>query len=116
MPQFPQEAYRLLLALAQKEVRRALAGHVLRAFIAEGARVDVSQEMLAFAEQHRPHRKMQLIDQARAQILANRRYAAAEPHVATARSSTRLLERRVNAFSDEAKLGATLHAKRGPRV
>src|SRR5919198_2490343 len=116
MPEFPQEAYRPLAALVQNDVRRALARHVLRAFIAERARVDVAQEMLAFAEQNGPDRKMYLVDQPGAQILPNRRHAATEAHIAACGRGACLLERRMNAFSDEAKLRAALHANRRARV
>ena len=40
--------------------------------------------MLACAEQHRTDGEMQLVDQAGAQVLPNRRHAAADAHVAPA--------------------------------
>src|SRR5207237_7789380 len=84
----------------------------LRAFITQGTCIDVLQEMLAGPEQDRSDREMQLVDQAGAQILPNRRYAAAETDVAAARCGGRLLQRGVYAFGDEPKLGAARHLER----
>src|ERR1700716_3188071 len=72
--------------------------------------------MLARTEQDRSDREMQLVNQGRAQILPNTGYAAAEPDVATLRCSDRLLQSCVNAFGDKAKLRASRHPERRPRV
>src|SRR5215475_4043630 len=76
-------------ALAQDDVHRALARNVLHAIIAEHAGVDAAQNVLAGAEQHRADGQMQLVDQPRAQILANRGDAAAETDVAAPRGCLR---------------------------
>jgi hypothetical protein len=52
---------------------------------------------------------MQVVNQARAQILPNRGCAAAEADIAPARGSGRLLQGGVNAFGDEAELRRSLH-------
>src|SRR5213082_2002469 len=63
--------------LAQEDVGRAFARDVFRAFIAQGAHVDVVQEMLAGTEQDGPDGEMKLVDQGGAQILADSGDAAA---------------------------------------
>ena len=55
------------------------------------------QQVLAGAQQDRPHDEMQLVDQAGAQVLANGGDAPAEADVTTARGCPRLLQRGVNA-------------------
>src|SRR5213079_3773564 len=59
---------------------------------------------------------MQLVDQAVAQILPDSGYAAAEANVAAVGCSSRLLQSRVNAFGDKAKLRTSRHPERRPRV
>src|SRR5512146_2831048 len=59
---------------------------------------------------------MQLVNQGRAQVLPNSGYPAAEADVAAARCSGRLLQSGVNAFGDKAKLRASRHPERCPRV
>src|SRR2546430_3466048 len=90
--------------LAQEDVGRAFARDVFRAFIAQGAHVDVVQEMLAGTEQDGPDGEMQLVDQGGAQILADNGDAAAEADVAGARCSPCQLQSGVDTFRDEAKL------------
>ena len=51
-----------LVALTQIGVGRALAGDVLRAFIAQGFHIDVMKEMLARTQQNGPDREMKLVD------------------------------------------------------
>src|SRR5882762_11018037 len=77
-------------ALAQKDVGRAFARNVLRAFIAQGAHIDVVQEMLPGTEQDRPDGEMQFVNQGGAQILPNSGYAATEADVAAVRRGARL--------------------------
>src|SRR5512143_2924476 len=59
---------------------------------------------------------MQFVNQGRAQILPNSGYAAAEADVAAACSSGRLLQSGLNTFGYKAKLRASRHPKRLPRV
>src|SRR5712691_5961899 len=59
---------------------------------------------------------MQLVNYGGAQILPNSGYAATEADVAAARCSARLLQSGMNAFGDKAKLRASRHLKRRPRV
>src|SRR5262249_24357067 len=59
---------------------------------------------------------VQLIDETCLQILADRRHAAANTHVAAVRGGACLLERGVDAFGDEVKFGAARHFEDWPRV
>src|SRR6266481_2629601 len=59
---------------------------------------------------------MQLVNQRGAQILPDRGYAATEADVAAARCSGCLLQSGVNASGDKAKLRASRHLKRRPRM
>src|SRR3954463_3736750 len=101
-----------MLAPAQEHMRGALAAHVLRALVAERAPIDTLEERFACAEQHRPHGKMQLIDQPRLQVLAYRRDAAADAHILATRGGLGLLERRFDAVGDEVKHRAAFHIER----
>src|ERR1700691_3530926 len=59
---------------------------------------------------------MQLVDQAGAKILPNRRYAATDADVAAARGGPGLLQGSVDAFGDEVDLRAPRDRERGPGV
>src|SRR5258708_6220591 len=72
--------------------------------------------MLAGTEQDRPHRKMQLVDQRGAQILANGGHAAPEAHVTAACGGLCLLQGGVYALGDKTEFGAPRHPDRRPRV
>src|SRR5262245_64994999 len=93
-------------ALAQKDVGRAFARDRFRAFVSQRAQIDAVQEMLSRSEQDRPHDQMQLVDQARAQVLPNRGYAATHADVAFARGGACLVQSGMNAVRDEPKLRA----------
>jgi hypothetical protein len=54
---------------------------VLHALVSQGAQVDAAKGMLPRAEQDGPNGEMQLVDQARGEILADRRHAAAQADV-----------------------------------
>src|SRR5262245_37324051 len=72
--------------------------------------------MLPGTEQDRPHGQVQLVDQARAQILPNRGYSASHTDVTPARGGACLLQRRMNAFRDEPKLRPSRHLERRSRM
>ena len=105
-----------LRTFAQKDMGCPFTGDVFGAFISERTQIDVVQQVLAGAEQHGTHGEMHLVDQAGAEILPNRRHAAADAHVALAGCGLRLLERRVDAVGDKKELGAAGHLERRPRV
>src|SRR5438876_1310806 len=93
-------------------MRRALARHGFPALVAQGAQVDVMQEVLAGPEQDGADREMQLVDQPGLEKLSDGRHAAAEPNVAVARGGFRLLERGPNSIGNEVEYGAALHRDR----
>src|SRR5512135_3716062 len=103
-------------ALAQHDVSRALARDVPRALVAERAQVEALHQVLARAEQNRPQHEVQLVDQPRAQVLPDRRHAAAEAYVLAARRGARLFARGADAFGDEAELRAARHPERRAHV
>src|SRR5512135_214642 len=78
--------------------------------------IDAGPEMLPATEQDGSDGEVQLVNQGRAQILPNGGYAAAEADVTAARCSGGLLQGGVNAFGDKAKLRASRHPERRPRV
>src|SRR2546423_1925689 len=86
---------------AEEDVIRALAGDRLCAFIPEGAQVEVAEQRLSAPEQHGAHGEMQLVDQARLQVLPDGGDSAADADVAAAGRGPCLLERCVNATGDE---------------
>jgi hypothetical protein len=67
-------------------------------------------------EQDRPDSQMQRVDQSAAEVLPNRRDAAANADVAAPGGSPRLIQRGVNAFGDEPKFRASGHWQGRPRV
>ena len=103
-------------ALAQEQVRRAFARVHARAFVAERVEVEPGEQRLAAAQQHRRQREVQFVDQACLQILAHRRHAAAEAHVAPAGRLARAFERIVDAAGDEMEAGAAGHVQRRARM
>src|SRR4051812_10726330 len=65
-------------ALAQEDVRGALARDGSLADVSERAQVEAVEQVLAPAQQHGPDRKMQIVDQPRLERLADGRDAAAQ--------------------------------------
>jgi hypothetical protein len=98
--------------LAKKHMRRAFARDVLCAFIAQGAHIDAMEKLFPLAEQDRPDRKVQFVDQARAQILPNGGRTAPNADVSPARRSPRLFQGGVDALGDKPKLRAARHRER----
>src|SRR6185295_3175369 len=72
--------------------------------------------MLAGTEQHRPKRKVQLVNQTGAEILPDRGDPTANADVAISGRLFRLLQSGVDAVGDEVKRGASGHLERCPRV
>src|SRR6185312_3692011 len=75
--------------------------HVPRALISQRTHVDIAQQVLASPEQHRRNDEVQLVDQPRLQILADRGDAAPESNVQAACRLARLAQRRLDAFGHE---------------
>lgn len=80
--------------------------YVLDAAIAELQQVDAREQVLAAAEQDRRDSEVQLVDEAGAQVLADRRRPATQAHVFPIGSVDRPLERLVDAAGNE--MGGTL--------
>src|SRR5208337_2930555 len=59
---------------------------------------------------------MHLVNQGLSKILPNNGYATTDPDIAAARCSDRVLQSRVNAFGDKAKLGTSRHPERRTTV
>src|SRR5882724_201790 len=106
----------MLPAPREHDMRRLLRLHVLRAFVAELPHVDAREEMFPRSEQNRRKRQMQLVDQPRAQILPDRRHAAADPNVLAFGGRGRALEGGLDPVGDEMEGGAALHLDRRPRM
>src|SRR3954471_3739099 len=79
-------------ALPDDHMRRALARDRFVDRIAERAKIEPAEQALAFSEQDRPHREMHFIDEPGLEVLADRRDAAAEAHVARAGGRFRACE------------------------
>src|SRR3989442_7604944 len=72
--------------------------------------------MLARAEQDGGDREMHLVDEPGLEVLADRRDAAAQPHVFPAGCPDRLLERVLDAGGHEVKYSVAFHTQRVARV
>ena len=62
-------------------MHRVRRRHVFAAHVAERGQVDAGEQRFARAEQGRREREVQLVDEARSKVLADRRRAAANPNV-----------------------------------
>src|SRR4051794_40815967 len=93
-------------------MRRRLAGDMLGHFIAERRPIETGEQILAFAEQHRRYGEMQLVDEARLQILADGGDAAADADVTAGGGLARPIERFADAAGDEMEDRAALHLER----
>src|SRR5689334_14948448 len=102
--------------LPQHDVGGAFAWHVAGTLVSERAQIEPLPEWFTLAKHNGTNGEVQLVDQAGAQVLANRRDAAAEPDVAVLRRLFRALERGVDAVRDEMKDSAALHGQRPARV
>ncbi len=87
-----------LRTFVQENVSGTFARDVLDAFIAQSTHINVVQEMLCGTKQDRLDSEMQLVNQASAEILPNRGYAATHADVAAVCRDSRLLQSGVNAF------------------
>src|SRR2546421_6299845 len=82
-------------ALAHEHVHGALALLVPCDLVAEGAQVEPFEKLLALAEQHGAHDEVHLVDEPGFEILADRRLAAAQAHIAALGRSLRAIQRGV---------------------
>lgn len=68
-------------------MRRAFTNYTFRAFVSQGAQVQVIPQVLTRSEQDRTHRQMHLVDQASLQVLPNGGDTAPDAYVTPVRSS-----------------------------
>jgi hypothetical protein len=87
----------------QHQVASAGRAKVAGAGVAELAEIESAQQVLAAAEQQRADRQLQLIQEARFELLTDRLHATAEPDVFAARGSSCALECDMNPLRDEVK-------------
>src|ERR1044072_318108 len=99
----------LLALLGEDEVQGVLGGDVLRAGVAEGARVDAGEQVLAAAEHDGAARAVQLVAETRAQRWPDGAGAAEEAYVEATGRRLRPLQRRVDPVGDEMESGAAFH-------
>src|SRR6188768_639498 len=100
----------------ERDVNRVLRRDVRVHAIAERAQIQIAKEVFARAEYHRRKREVHFVDQPSAQVLANGLGATADPHIAIARGSARLLECLLDATRDEVKDRSALHLERLSRM
>src|SRR2546428_10369878 len=82
------------LTSCQHDVGRGGGGHMGGALIAQGREIEAGEEMLAGPEQPWRDRHVQLVDEPRFEVLADRRHPGAHPHILPPSSPRRSLPRR----------------------
>src|SRR5262245_60736331 len=80
--------------------------------IAELPCVDTGKKVFARAEENGGNGEVHLVDETRAQILSDRRDAAAQPDVLTVRSFDGAFQCSVDAIADEVECSPAVHADR----
>src|SRR5690349_15317932 len=88
---------------------RALAGDDFIAVVAQAAHVEAVPQVLACTHERWAYSEVQLVNETCLQVLPNRPDTPADSHITCASRSPGLLQRCVDAFGDEAELGAALH-------
>src|SRR5436189_2123405 len=86
--------------------------HMARALIAQGCQIETVPEMLAGAKQRGRDRHVQLVDEPRFEVLADRRHAAADLHIISLRCLRRSSERLAGTTRDEVEHRAAFHLDR----
>src|SRR5262245_5314368 len=103
-------------ALGQDDVSRGRRRDVLGDFVPEGSDVDPVEQRLAGAQEDRREREVQLVDQARAPILLNRRDTPAEPHVLAGGGLACTRERVFDPARQEVECRIAFHRERLARM
>src|SRR3954447_24967235 len=104
---------RLFVLLApEHDVRCEVCGSGFHHAVAESREIQALEHRLAPSEQDRRKRKVQFIDQAGLQILANGRDATSDLDVTCSRGVACALEPGVDPVRDEVERGAALHYDR----
>src|SRR6185503_7600477 len=92
------------------------ARHMGGALIAQGGEIKAVQEMLAGPEQPGRDRHVELVDEPRFEVLADRRHAAADLHILSLRCLRRSFQRLADTASDKVEYRAAFHLDRGAGV
>src|SRR5947209_15055939 len=96
----------------EHDVRREICGSGFYYAVAECREVQALEHRLAPSEQDRRKRKMQFIDHAGLQVLANSRNATSDLDITSSRGVACALERGINPVRDEVERSAALHHDR----
>src|SRR5213593_991327 len=100
----------------QHDVGRGGGGHMGGALIAQGREIEAGEEMLAGPEQPRRDRHVQVVDEPRFEVLADRRHAAADLHILSLSSRRRSFQRLADTARDKVEDRAAFHLNRRAAV
>src|SRR5437867_4459628 len=104
------------LTSCQHDVGCGGGGHMGDALIAQGREIEVVQEMLARPEQPWRDRYVQLVNEPRFEVLADRRHAAADLHILSLSTRRRSLQRLADTARDKVENRAAFHLNRRAAV
>src|SRR2546428_2799690 len=93
----------------QHDVGRGGGGHMGGALIAQGREIEAGEEMLAGPEQPWRDRHVQLVDEPRFEVLADRRHAAADLHILSLSSRPRSFPRLADTARDKVEDRTAFH-------
>src|SRR2546428_7386466 len=93
----------------QHDVGRGGGGHMGGALIAQGREIEAGEEMLAGPEQPWRDRHVQLVDEPRFEVLADRRHAAADLHILSLSSRRRSFQRLADTARDKVEDRTAFH-------
>src|SRR5207253_7748174 len=94
------------------DVGRGGGGHMGGALITQGREIEAVEEMLAGPEQPWRDRHVQLVDEPRFEVLADRRHAAADLHILSLSSRRRSFQRLADTARDKVEDRAAFHLNR----
>src|SRR5207248_9152898 len=100
----------------QHDVGRGGGGHMGGALIAQGREIEAVEEMLAGPEQPWCDRHVQLVDEPRFEVLADRRHAAADLHILSLGSRRRSFQRLADTARAKVEDRAAFHLNRRAAV
>src|SRR5438552_7467390 len=104
------------LTSCQHDVGRGGGGHMGGELIAQGREIETVQEMLAGPEQPWRDRHVQLVDEPRFEVLADRRHTAADLHILSLSSRRRSFQRLADTARDKVEDRAAFHLNRWATV
>src|SRR5258708_2087976 len=100
------------LTSCQHDVGCGGGGHMRGARIAQGREIEAVPEMLAGPEQPWRDRHVQLVDEPRFEVLADRRHTAADLHILSASCRRRSFQRLADTARDKVEDRAAFHLNR----